>query len=240
MSHIIVNFVTAKIQLFSTSCGTQVVAWYLESIIFPEHLRFQEVKLMSSGPGGVQSGEGWKIHEKVLMFFLKTSYSHTGCFLVEKQMLYCKINIRYIGRLEYPIWILEKPVCVPLWKDFDEIEVKIWVVLCSSRNVLASVEHLQIWCPGSWDLVILNLAAKVASYTHWPILPSSPLKCLMQIGQSPGSWIVLPWVDFMLWLILEHWSQGFPTRKWLCICWVMTSGPMGNPARFAMFFGPFK
>ena len=27
----------------------QVVAWYLESIIFPEHLRFQEVKLMSSG-----------------------------------------------------------------------------------------------------------------------------------------------------------------------------------------------
>ena len=50
MSHIIVNFVTAKIQPFSTSCGTQVVAWYLESIIFPEHLRFQEVKLMSSGP----------------------------------------------------------------------------------------------------------------------------------------------------------------------------------------------
>ncbi|CAE7661481.1 unnamed protein product [Symbiodinium pilosum] len=27
----------------------QVVAWYLESIVFPEHLRFQEVKLMSSG-----------------------------------------------------------------------------------------------------------------------------------------------------------------------------------------------
>ena len=109
----------------------------------------------------------------------------------------------------------------------DKIEVKIWVVLCSSRNVLASVEHLQIWCPGSWDLVILNLAAKVASYTHWPIPLSSPLKFLMQIGQLPGSWIVLLWVDFMRWLILEHWSQGFPTRKWLCICWVMTSGRMG-------------
>ena len=68
-----------------------------------------EIDVLRSG------GEGWKIHEKVLMFFLKTSYSHTGCFLVEKQMLYCKINIRYIGRLEYPIWILEKPaVCVPL------------------------------------------------------------------------------------------------------------------------------
>ena len=42
---------------------------------------------MSSGPGGKSGGGSFP--PVGLMGF---KYPHTGCFLVKKQMLYCKIN----------------------------------------------------------------------------------------------------------------------------------------------------
>ena len=151
----------------------QVVAWYLESVIFPElpeHLRFQEVKLMSGAKCWIPAAGCW--------------WWMLGCcyLLFRRWFFYLMLGLGCLDELKNKVLF-----CNTKSEDFARVGGVTWwgqdLGGALLFNASVSVARLRIWCAVSWEPVTLSLA-KVASSIPLRILRWFPSKSLMQIRRE--------------------------------------------------------